>query len=126
MRSPSSRRHADIAAPRPMETIQSALAGEAKAVSSLLQIGWTLWISPAILQGKRGVVELRHQSAEGRERHSLPVLTFLTLRDEGTIVPQPGSDEDLWVRCTLSERVLSTPSQDEQSSAPQSVASSAA
>ena len=109
-----------------METIQSAIAGEPRAVSSLLQIGWTLWISPAILQGKRGVVELRHQSAEGRERYSLPVLTFLTLRDEGAIIPQPGSDEDLWVRCTLSERALSTPSQDEQSSAPENVASSAA
>jgi hypothetical protein len=109
-----------------MATIESALVGEPKAVSSLLQIGWTLWISPAILQGKRGVVELRHQSAEGRERYSLPVLTFLTLRDEGTIIPQPGSDEDLWVRCALSERVLSTSSEDEKIRAPESVASSAA
>lgn len=122
MRTP--RRHADIAVPRPTATIHSAAAGEPSAVRSLLQIGWTLWISPAILQGKRGIVELRHQSAEGRERYTLPVLTFLTLRDEGVITAEPGSVDDLWVRCALSERTLNTSSQSEERS--EDVASSAA
>ena len=122
MRSP--RRHAEIADPRPTATIHSAIAGEPKAVRSLLQVGWTLWISPAILQGKRGIVELRYQSAEGRERHTLPVLTFLTLRDEGVITAEQGSADDLWVRCTLSERALNTSSQPDDRT--EDVASSAA
>ena len=122
----TSRRQADTAAPLPTATIQSALAGEPNAVSALLHAGWTLWISPAILQGKRGVVELRHQSAEGRARYALPVLTFLTLRDEGTISPQPATVEDLWVRCTLSERALSTSTRDAKETASDDVASSAA
>ena len=122
----NSGRHISIPAQRPTATINLALSGDAEAVRSLLQAGWTLWISPAILQGKRGIVELRFQSAEGRERHALPVLTFLTLRDLGAITAQPASPDDLWVRCTLNERALNPGERDEESAAPKAVASSAA
>jgi len=122
----STRRTSNAPAERPTADLHAALAGDAKAVSALLAVGWTLWISPAILQGKRGVVELRHQSAEGRERYSLPVLTFLTLRDEGTITAQQTSVDDLWVRCSLSERALSTAQPPSSERTPESVASSAA
>jgi hypothetical protein len=119
----TSGRHVSVPVQRPIETLNHALVGDARAVSSLLHAGWTLWISPAILQGKRGIVELRFQSTEGRERYSIPVLTFLTMRDEGTIVPQSASPDDLWVRCTLSERAIQPETQE---AAPKTVASSAA
>jgi len=122
----TSRRHTDTAAPLPTETIHSALAGEPEAVRALLHAGWTLWISPAILQGKRGIVELRHQSAEGRQRHALPVLTFLKLRDEGAITTQPATIDDLWVRCALSERALNASTREATDGTSDDVASSAA
>ena len=123
----NSARHTNTPVQRPSATVlQSALAGEAQAVGSLLQAGWTLWISPAILQGKRGIVELRFQSAEGRERYALPVWTFLALRDEGIVTAQQGSPDDMWVRCSLSERTLNAMQSTDEPASTSSVASSAA